>query len=998
MNNCKFYIKNSNHDIFKDKIPFNNRKEYIEVDALNFKDITNSFTNFKGISVSTPKIFKNIENYNYESNYKEIESYLRDVSYLENIKNIFGSDKQFCSDEKNYPNYKKMITLNDDITDYNAFLLLMKSMTSSASYNFYNKDDNRCIKNVGGIYYLMLDFDDGTTLDDIKKSKLSAYNFILITSSNHLKDKNDGKGKQERFHVFLPFRKKIALKADLFRPYRHDTRKYSLNIPEHFNKNNQVAILNFIAEEYNLKIDKQCKDISRLSYSSLSDNMEVVVNCTSEIYIDDLFEASLLYKSETTKKEIYKKMHLDKMDFDKPIKVVNKDFKFSKNKIIDKNELKDFYKTYLNYITIDDSTSINGYYHKEVDAEGNTNVIFSTLKYKNVSNIKINKKHKSNNLFNDSFEYINESTGEIESINNVFITIFENTENKFLYSICKNLLELNKKKRFMGSLHHNRKLSSFYLKEALLSITDYKNITKVNNLIKNFLDSQFISHHQKDGDFDIIVLKPSCEFLISEEVLGYEKIYRSFNLNVKFNNIKPSDFQKELIKYYYSRPSYEDFKDYRFTTQQYISNIVGCSTEQVQYCCKGLPKAYILNTQENNIEKGKIKNHTISIEKCSPNNKSYFINLSVNGSLLIPNKKYYEFTFKFKGKRKNISKRFLKDSYKKDFMKKDLCEFIKMDENLISADINTDIPNFPNTKETHIFVKNNDVKGAIFIHKEELTMLSESTYIFISSKLSNKNIKIYSTDINNKVLKSTEIYYLKKYYNDFYKDGKNLINNYNKSLSNNIIDLNIEKSQSLNKVPINHKQYVNIFNSITNTFKDSVNDKDFKNHSSFNFNFINHNFYNNNTLLKNKLKHYNEGCVLAPFSYKLNTDKSGVEILKSINKNNILDFNKPTFKEMFLRLKKDWKSKINNEVPFKKPCLYNLIKEDGKYTISDFDDDYNKNMKLYYVVKKLWLSGERNINNFFKVINKYIEFKKNPVVPHVEVKKIKSTNSLFKIT
>lgn len=58
---------------------------------------------------------------------------------------------------------------------------------------------------------LAVDFDDGVKAVDIHAQLMSlGLNHLIIASKNHLKDKNDGKGIVERYHVFIPFNRSVT--------------------------------------------------------------------------------------------------------------------------------------------------------------------------------------------------------------------------------------------------------------------------------------------------------------------------------------------------------------------------------------------------------------------------------------------------------------------------------------------------------------------------------------------------------------------------------------------------------------------------------------------------------------------------------------------------------------------------------------------------------------------------------------------------------------------
>jgi len=71
----------------------------------------------------------------------------------------------------------------------------------------------RCNDNWQCSYVLGVDFDNGLhTADEVHKWLVNEkLNHVIVSSKNHLRDKEDGKGIIERFHVFLPFSERIKL-------------------------------------------------------------------------------------------------------------------------------------------------------------------------------------------------------------------------------------------------------------------------------------------------------------------------------------------------------------------------------------------------------------------------------------------------------------------------------------------------------------------------------------------------------------------------------------------------------------------------------------------------------------------------------------------------------------------------------------------------------------------------------------------------------------------
>lgn len=65
------------------------------------------------------------------------------------------------------------------------------------------KDNRKNQEHFEGITLLCYDFDDGTTHEEVKKKVKGIVPYTILASKNHLKDKGDGKGIIERFHLFI---------------------------------------------------------------------------------------------------------------------------------------------------------------------------------------------------------------------------------------------------------------------------------------------------------------------------------------------------------------------------------------------------------------------------------------------------------------------------------------------------------------------------------------------------------------------------------------------------------------------------------------------------------------------------------------------------------------------------------------------------------------------------------------------------------------------------
>lgn len=71
------------------------------------------------------------------------------------------------------------------------------------------RDNVKRQANLESIELLAFDFDTGKHSSDAVHRQLSSVSHLILASKNHLKDKGDGKGSIERFHVFIPTDKPI---------------------------------------------------------------------------------------------------------------------------------------------------------------------------------------------------------------------------------------------------------------------------------------------------------------------------------------------------------------------------------------------------------------------------------------------------------------------------------------------------------------------------------------------------------------------------------------------------------------------------------------------------------------------------------------------------------------------------------------------------------------------------------------------------------------------
>ena len=73
----------------------------------------------------------------------------------------------------------------------------------------YTDNIKRC-KNLISTDLLIFDFDDGTQSVEEATADIKEYDYILVGSKNHLKDKGDGKGIIPRFHLIIKLKESIV--------------------------------------------------------------------------------------------------------------------------------------------------------------------------------------------------------------------------------------------------------------------------------------------------------------------------------------------------------------------------------------------------------------------------------------------------------------------------------------------------------------------------------------------------------------------------------------------------------------------------------------------------------------------------------------------------------------------------------------------------------------------------------------------------------------------
>lgn len=121
-------------------------------------------------------------------------------------------------DKGGYPVYIKGVIDINSLEEL-AFVCQSEHIAISTFDNNYRCGDNWISSD-----FLSIDFDDGkvSALELHEFLKFIKLNHVIIASKNHLKDKGDGAGVIERFHVFIPFSKTIKDDVTLYRYIAQD--------------------------------------------------------------------------------------------------------------------------------------------------------------------------------------------------------------------------------------------------------------------------------------------------------------------------------------------------------------------------------------------------------------------------------------------------------------------------------------------------------------------------------------------------------------------------------------------------------------------------------------------------------------------------------------------------------------------------------------------------------------------------------------------------------
>jgi hypothetical protein len=99
----------------------------------------------------------------------------------------------------------------DTLEDYGVIMTNFHITPAIFNNNRRNKTEFQSID------FLCFDFDDGTLSQKIHTDSVAKHwNHLIVGSKNHMKDKNDGKGVIERFHLFIPLQQPIK-DAELYK-------------------------------------------------------------------------------------------------------------------------------------------------------------------------------------------------------------------------------------------------------------------------------------------------------------------------------------------------------------------------------------------------------------------------------------------------------------------------------------------------------------------------------------------------------------------------------------------------------------------------------------------------------------------------------------------------------------------------------------------------------------------------------------------------------------
>lgn len=133
-------------------------------------------------------------------------------------------------------------------------------------------DDRRRHDHFKQIHFCSFDFDSGCPSSAIL-ADIAKYQYVVVGSKNHLKDKFDGKGVIERYHVFIPLTKPIKDVA----LYKYTCRKFgalnqwsndsSCNEPaRYYYKHSQIISINQTGETIDLERFKKMQKLEEAVY------------------------------------------------------------------------------------------------------------------------------------------------------------------------------------------------------------------------------------------------------------------------------------------------------------------------------------------------------------------------------------------------------------------------------------------------------------------------------------------------------------------------------------------------------------------------------------------------------------------------------------------------------------------------------------------------------------------------------------------------------------
>ena len=120
-------------------------------------------------------------------------------------------DRCVGNDKGGFPVHIKQIWDCDNLIELSE--ICCSNHITIARFNNFYRHSNNWISND----YLAVDFDDGTLYDDIHNQLVKrSINHLILASKNHERDKGDGNGILQRFHVFMPFNESVTGNPKLY--------------------------------------------------------------------------------------------------------------------------------------------------------------------------------------------------------------------------------------------------------------------------------------------------------------------------------------------------------------------------------------------------------------------------------------------------------------------------------------------------------------------------------------------------------------------------------------------------------------------------------------------------------------------------------------------------------------------------------------------------------------------------------------------------------------